>query len=105
MSIASARRFLTKNPWYNLWQNARQRCENPEHRSYRYYGAIGIKFLISQHDTELIFNRDGGHFMHIPSLDRIDSTGHYTALNCRVIEKAINERLPHDEKLAQVWVD
>lgn len=96
------KKFYARNPWYRLWHNAKMRCTDPEHRSYKFYGALGIKFLLSQHDCEIIFARDGGHFMKCPSLDRRDSSQDYTAHNCRVIEKAINERLPHE---VTTWQD
>lgn len=103
MSVESGKRFRLKNPWYEMWRNAKARCEDPKHKSYKYCGAYGIKFLLTQHQVESLFNWHGGHWMKCPSLDRIDANKDYVFDNCRVIEKAINERLPHDAELAAEW--
>lgn len=105
MSSESGKAFRLRHPWYRLWEKAKERCQSLKHKSYKYYGARGIRFRLSMHDCELIFIRDGGHFMKQPSLDRLNSNEDYHALNCRVIEKAINERLPHDALLAAQWTD
>lgn len=105
MSAESMRTFRLKNPWHRLWYCAKRRCGDIKHRSYKYCGALGIRFLLSQHEVELLFIRDGGHWMKVPSLDRRDANLDYVWWNCRVIEKSINERLPHDKELAAEWTD
>lgn len=108
MSTTSAermRKFRSINPYYRLWEGAKRRCEDMAHESFKHCGAKGIKFRISQHEVELIFNRDGGHWMKQPSLDRINAEEDYWWGNCRVIEKSINERLPHVPALAREWSD
>lgn len=104
-SSERGRKFRSLNPWYRLWHGAKRRCEDVNHKSYKHCGALGIKFKLSQHDCEIIFIRDGGHWMKIPSLDRIDANLNYDRHNCRVIEKCINERIPHDPAIAAAWVD
>jgi hypothetical protein len=103
MSKESGARFRLKHPWYNLYVNAKQRCENPKAKSYKYCGGIGIKFRLTMHQVEILFNWHGGHWMKSPSLDRIDPSKDYVFDNCRVIEKSINERLPHDAELAEAF--
>lgn len=105
MSAASGAKFRLRNPWYNLYVNAKQRCENPSHKSWKWTGGKGIKFRLTMHQVECLFNWDGGHWQKSPSLDRINPDKDYTLENCRVIEKAINERLPHDAELAAEWSD
>ncbi len=46
-------------------------------------------------EAKILWERDDACAMKTPSLDRIDATKDYTFENCRVIEKALNERLPH----------
>lgn len=105
MSKRSAAAYRAKHPWHSLYHNAKCRCVNPKSRDYKFYGALGIKFLISQHEVEYLFYFCGGPWMKSPTLDRIDSSKDYVYSNCRVIEKHINERLPHDAKLAAEWTD
>ncbi len=50
-------------------------------------------------EAKILWERDGGAAMKTPSLDRIESSKDYTFDNCRVMEKSINERLPHDAAL------
>lgn len=97
MSNESGKTFRSKNPWYDLYRGAKRRCEDINHKTYKYCGALGIKFMLTMHEVEFLFSRDGGHFMKTPSLDRLDATKHYCFDNCRVIEKAENERRPHDK--------
>lgn len=107
MATSSAernKRFRLKHPWYVLYWAAKNRCENPKHKSYCRYGALGIKFLMTMHQVESLFNWDGGHWMKIPSLDRIDASKHYTLDNCRVIEKSVNELYGRKPAPAE-WTD
>src|SRR6266404_9109313 len=36
---------LSQSPERRAYQNAKDRCENPESQSYKHYGARGIRFL------------------------------------------------------------
>lgn len=105
MNQSGYKPFMRRNPWYELWRCAKRRCEDTKHKSYKFCGAIGIKFLLTQHHVRLLYVMDGGFWMKCPSLDRKDSNKDYTFDNCRVIEKSINERLPHDAQLAAQWRD
>lgn len=105
MSVESGKAFRKRYPWHDLYRSAKRRCEDCSVRSYRYCGARGIKFQLTMFDVFILFLRDGGHQMVIPSLDRKNSKDNYHYDNCRIIEKSINERLPHDLKLAAEWTD
>lgn len=37
---------------YVIWHNMRQRCENPNAKAYRWYGAKGVKVCEEWHDFE-----------------------------------------------------
>lgn len=109
MSAASGRVFRARNPWYDLYRNAKRRCEDPKQKSYKYVGGRGIKFRMSMQEVIELFIRDDGYSLECPSLDRKDASKDYTFDNCRVIEKHINERIPHEPDLAeavnQEWTD
>lgn len=86
-----------RNPWARLVEWARRRCSDPEHKSAKNYD--GVKVTLTAKEAKALWDRDGAAAMRTPSLDRKDATLGYTFDNCRVIEKSINERLPHDAAL------
>lgn len=68
---------------YSTWVRIRQRCNNPKHEKYRFYGAIGIK-VCSRWDSFLNFLQDIGPAPSPKhSIDRIKSSGDYSPDNCR----------------------
>lgn len=67
-------------------RDIRSRCNNKNHRSYRWYGAKNIKCLISLEELKIIWLRDRAGFLKKPSIDRIDPKGNYEFSNCRFIE-------------------
>lgn len=81
-----------KYPWYDSWQAARQRCENPKHPRYKRYGGRGIGFMLSKADMAFLWIRDNAATQYVPSLDRLDNDGPYSLDNCRIIEQADNSR-------------
>lgn len=84
-----------RNPWARFVEWARWRCNDVAHRNYKFYGALGISVKLTALEARVLWERDGAAQMKTPSLDRIDSACDYVFENCRFIEKAINERLPH----------
>jgi hypothetical protein len=80
---------------YNRWLGMRQRCSNPKHISYKWYGARGItvceRWLIFEN-----FLEDMGEVPLGTTLDRINSNGNYEPGNCRWTtprEQRTNQRL------------
>lgn len=82
-----------RNPHIRLLEFARRRCKDTKHRNFKFYD--GVKVTLTGAEIKAIWERDNGASMKTPSLDRIDPCGDYTFENCRVIEKSLNERLPH----------
>jgi hypothetical protein len=80
-----------KTPEYNTWRHMRQRCRNPAHKSYSYYGGRGIN-VVSAWDDYLVFLGDMGRRPLGHSLDRIDSNGNYESGNCRWASWKTQER-------------
>lgn len=78
---------------YHAYRNAKRRCDNPDDKAYKRYGARGIKFLfvnLSQFVTEL-----GPQPAEGMSVDRKDNNGHYEPGNVRwatTIEQRRNQR-------------
>lgn len=72
--------FRTANPTYQSYRKARERCNNKNDHSYRYYGGRGIEFHIkSWRDiVHAIGPRPPGC-----TLDRINTNSHYSVGNIR----------------------
>jgi len=81
---------FSKNPWVNVWHQAKTRCTNPSNPSYKYYGGRGIKFFITKNEIHFLWIRDEAWKMKQPSIDRINTDGHYEISNCRFIEMSDN---------------
>ena len=83
-------KWKKSHPWYVSYTGAKQRCENPNYTKYHLYGGRGIKFLLTTADMKYLWGRDKGYELKHPSIDRIDSNGHYELSNCQFIEQSIN---------------
>lgn len=68
---------------YHAWWDARSRCHNPEHPSYKGYGAKGISMCVRWQKSFGHFIEDMGKASKGMSLDRIDPYGRYEKKNCR----------------------
>jgi hypothetical protein len=73
-------------PWKYTLQAINQRCNNPNHNKYKFYGGRGIKCLITLEELKTLWFRDKAYLMKQPSIDRICHNGNYTFENCRYIE-------------------
>ena len=80
--------FLVKT--LQAFSGAKDRCENKNNNSYIRYCSRGIKCLLTLEQVRELFKRDNAFEMNKPSLDRIDSDGHYSLENCRFIENKEN---------------
>lgn len=80
-----------------LLHSIRNRCQNTENKSFKNYGARGIKCYLSPKELAFMWLRDGADLMKRPTIDRIDNNGHYTFENCRFIE--------HSENCQKRWMD
>lgn len=59
-----------------------------------------MKCLITLKELEELWDRDNAGKMEWPSIDRIDSGGHYEKSNCRFIEQRVNSSLKKKNKLS-----
>lgn len=72
---------LHKTPTYSTWANMKQRCLNPNHTAYRYYGGRGVKIC----DKWLSFEgflEDMGERPIGTTLGRFGDVGNYEKSNC-----------------------
>lgn len=74
----------SKTPEYGSWVHARNRCENPKGRTWRYYGGRGIKMCARWRENFFNFLADMGKRPKGKSLDRYPNPdGNYEPGNCR----------------------
>ena len=72
---------------YWVWRSMKQRCFNPRHRAYRYYGGRGITVCDRWQSVQNFF-ADMGERPPGMSLDRINNDLGYFPENCRWATKA-----------------
>ena len=84
--LSRQQRYFSTHPWASNLFAIRQRCNNPNHWAYKYYGGRGIKTLLTMTDIKNLWLRDNADLMKRPTIDRKDNNGNYTFDNCQFLE-------------------
>ena len=85
VSIANSTHKLSRSPLYKIFYSMKQRCLNPNDKSYKYYGGKGVTIYQNWIDNFLEFNTwaiENGYSKGL-SIDRINNDGDYEPKNCR----------------------
>ena len=85
------------NKLYSVWDGMKQRCCNPNHSAYQWYGAKGVKVCEEWESSFVTFNDWAltSGYQEGLSIDRINPFGNYEPSNCRWAtssEQAHNKR-------------
>lgn len=70
-------------PEHYIWRSMIRRCDSKKDRSFRYYGARGIRVCEEWYDYEVFLEDMGKRPTPDHSLDRVDVNGNYEPANCR----------------------
>lgn len=98
----------SKEKLYKVWKSMRKRCNNPHDKSYKHYGALGIK-VCEEWNTYPPFRKwayENGYFEMDTytrnTIDRINPYGDYCPENCRIADwfiQAHNKRSDYGKNL------
>lgn len=73
-----------KHPLFNIWKGIIQRCENPNHDAFRWYGGKGVSLYPEwRSDFDAFAQAVGERPSMAHTLDRIDGSGDYAPGNVR----------------------
>ena len=89
-----------EHPLYDTWIGMRQRCNDPKHSHYGYYGGKGMEVCVRWNSFQN-FIADMGDRPENQTLDRVDGDGDYEPANCRWAthsEQALNRKLRNTNK-------
>lgn len=93
---------ISKTRLYGIYSGMKQRCYNKKNQHFRWYGAKGIKICDEWLGEKGLYNfmewsLNNGYEENL-SIDRIDSQGPYSPINCQWITLSQNAKKAHTKK-------
>lgn len=83
---------LSRSKIYATWSNLRNRCNNPNVRSYADYGKRGITYDKRWDKFENFYEDMKSGYRHNLTIDRIDNDRNYCKENCRWVDVKTQNR-------------
>jgi hypothetical protein len=86
-------KYSPKHYLYTAYRNAYNRCTNSKDKDFRWYGAVGVKWLFSSFEEFVVEIGERPTPEH--TVDRIDPFGHYEPGNVKWatrLEQTLNQR-------------
>ena len=97
---------MTNHPLYVVWKGMRQRCSNPNHVSYGYYGGKGVR-VCEEWDSDFMLFYDWcmkeGYVSGL-TVDRVDGECDYTPGNCKMSTRMEQSHNSSNVKLDELSV-
>jgi len=83
----------SKHPLYSVWNGMKQRCNNPNQKKYKNYGARGICLCDDwQNNFKSFFDwAISNGYKHGLTIDRINVNGNYEPNNCRWVTQKVQQ--------------
>ncbi len=91
------------SPTYQSWYNMKRRCQDSNHKYYKYYGGRGIKVCERWRDF-VNFLSDMGEKPEGLTLDRINNDGNYEPGNCRWATRKEQNQNQRDYKTQYLFI-
>lgn len=82
--------YYKKYPWKKTLVVIKQRCNNPNNKSYKDYGGRGIKCSINEYELKKLWFRDKAYEMTQSTISRKNHDLNYIYDNCEYLEKRKN---------------
>ena len=103
-SCGNTKHGLSRTRIYGVWDGMIQRCENPNHMSYKDYGGRGIKICKEWRRDPATFCKWAlaNGYKEGLTIDRIDNDGDYRPDNCQFITMAKQNRNRRANRLIKV---
>ena len=89
---------------YAVWNGIKQRCTNPNSKSYQNYGGRGIEMdseWANHYESFYNWAINAGYRTGM-EIDRIDNNGNYCASNCRFVDDIIQANNKRNVKLYEI---
>jgi len=89
---------------YAVWNGIKQRCINPNNKSYQNYGGRGIEMdseWANHYESFYNWAINAGYRAGM-EIDRIDNNGNYCASNCRFVDSIIQANNKRNVKLYEI---
>lgn len=86
---------------YAVWNGIKQRCNNPNHKSYKNYGGRGIKMDAEWSNNYEVFYKwaINAGYQRGMEIDRIDNNGNYCESNCRFVHRDVQANNKRNVKI------
>lgn len=96
---------LSEHPLFIIWAAFRQRCNNPENKSYHDYGGRGISVCTEwDQDFKSFYNWAIAHgWEKGKDLDRENNDGKYEPNNCRFLTRPESNRNTRRNIIIEAW--
>jgi len=91
----------SRSPEYRTWCDMKKRCNNENHKSFKYYGGRGIRVCDAWNTFSAFLQDMGERPSALHTIDRVNNDGNYELSNCRWAtkkEQAGNRRPPPKRK-------